>query len=1027
MSHLTSFLGRVPTRGGASRTDPKAPRGVPRTDPKRGADHASRRTLDGGETRSHRARSVLRVLRSSCCAPNRTWRRGFGNLPKQKANLEPAASPRLQSIGPLATKRTEGKDRSCWEMETSIAELIEKLQVQVAELDSDAQGWRVDAAKVENLSELVEKINSLQPNLKEHDRVELWKQCVRLWNVCVSLSNGKEDPEQGAQVTMRYVACLLSDAGGELPGGSLLDTAERTTTFWCKTGELNMKNARYEMAENCLSRATEKSKPLEDAHQLPPDSVRLLLNLYVQRSTCARQMRQSALATGFLAKARKLPGALLPGCSSEEKGVISLLVVDAHITYALEGSDEFTSDPTQIAEVLQPTYEMIERLKYDAIEADDEELLKQILDREQGCLTALAASHMVLENYETAMRCLSILQNSDGMDENETCKIMYMQSKCLAELGELEAADKMLRVMLEKKGFAPEAAYDVLFTFVKKGSLDHVPQLLEVIFDASAEKKQLVASIIVQLLNLDGPAAFTTAAGVLTNKRITNYLKGSDGEECRKIIWTCLWNYAGKHFLGKNFEVSTQAFAACLEYGEDSGKAKTARMAALSCLGMKDVQKAAEYAHLSEEHSPGSLATLFTKLKIVLSGADIDAAAVNQLVQCITHAQDCTESHLRLVCREAIEAKRFDVVLSALEALHNLVQNGNDTMMTEAMILRCALRVADDHMEVDQFARYYKIAAHRLSNVGTMKFMGNVEDKQVSLSWFAHIGWNKALAAGKDELWTNIPDIVDSADVYFEALKSAATLNQSELHELVSRQQMCMLLGAAAVLECHKKGQTGDDDLLRARRFLSTWKDYSSRTQSTDMELHPSKAHVYHCLLEFDLACREKNASALTKVLERAKTITHFTGDSALRMASLTLGDDQYQNKQVAIACLYVALQLFLRAEAPDYSSVAETMRTLIVKKKSTSSKTEEEEVALYREALQIVQGASAKYPQEEIHWLATTSWNQGALHSKFHRPHQAKVWMDIALQFAQRCAVLESKQDAMQKEFQHVMQELGH
>lgn len=911
-------------------------------------------------------------------------------------------------------------------MERSVAERIEKLQEQVAEIDTDAQNWQTDDSKVKDLRENAERIHSLQSQLKEQDRLELWKQCVRLWNVCVSLSSGKENRDQLSQMSMRYAACLLSDAGGELPGGSPMDTAERTTTFWCKTGELNIKNGRFEMAENCLSRATEKSKTLENAHQLPLDSLKLLLNLYTQRSICAREMKQSALASSFLAKARKLPGMLPAECSLEEKGVLSLLVLDAHITYALEANGECASDPTAVAEILQPTYEMIERLKYDAIEKNEEELLKQILDREQGCLTALAASHMVLEGYEMAMRCLSILENSDGMDEKEASKIMYMQSKCLAELGQLEAAENTLKCMLEKKNFSPEAAYDVLYTFVKKGTFDNVPQFLEVIFAESTEKNQLLASIIVQLLNLDSPASFSTAAAVLTNVKIANFLKGAAGKECKKIIWTCLWNHAGKHFLGKNFEMSSQAFAACLEFGEDSVKAKTARMAALSCLGMKDVQKASEYAHLSEEHSPGSLATLFTKLKIVLSGANADASAVSQLVQAIAQAQDCTESHLRLVCREAIEADRFDVALSALEALHDLVRNGCDTMMTEAVILRCALRVVDEHMQMDQFTHYYKLAASRLSEVGTMKFLGSIEDKQVSLSWFAHIGWNKALAAGKEELWDFIPDIVDSADSYFEAIKNIATLNRSELCELVSRQQMCMLLGAAAALECHKKGRAGDDALVRARRFLSTWKDYGSRVQLIDVDSSLPSSNVYQCLLEFDLACREKNASALTQVLERAKTIPQFTGESALRMASLTFGDDQYQNRQVAVACLYVALQLFLRADVPDYSSVAETMRTLIVKKKSTSSKKEEDELALYKEALQIVQGASSKYPQDEIHWLAATSWNQGALHSKFHRPRQAKLWMDIALQFALRCKVLEGRQDAMREELQQVVQALG-
>uniref|UniRef100_A0A2C9KXZ1 Protein ZIP4 homolog n=1 Tax=Biomphalaria glabrata TaxID=6526 RepID=A0A2C9KXZ1_BIOGL len=108
--------------------------------------------------------------------------------------------------------------------------------------------------------------------------------------------------------------------------------------------------------------------------------------------------------------------------------------------------------------------------------------------------------------------------------------------------------------------------------------------------------------------------------------------------------------------------------------------------------------------------------------------------------------------------------------------------------------------------------------------------------------------------------------------------------------------------------------------------------------------------------------------------------------------------DPTVNNAKLGAKALKISIRLHLEASTPDYVKCSADLRNLI---EFVMNRNEEEEALIYlEEAVGVIDKAKGLYPEIEIVWLMTRSWNYGLLQYNCCKYPEAEKWCCKSIKF---------------------------
>ncbi|RUS85593.1 hypothetical protein EGW08_006676 [Elysia chlorotica] len=150
---------------------------------------------------------------------------------------------------------------------------------------------------------------------------------------------------------------------------------------------------------------------------------------------------------------------------------------------------------------------------------------------------------------------------------------------------------------------------------------------------------------------------------------------------------------------------------------------------------------------------------------------------------------------------------------------------------------------------------------------------------------------------------------------------------------------------------------------------------------------------MFLLLYEFEALSKLKDDRA-ESVVDRALTLPSPSPKLFHTLSALAV-DAPASNRKLSMRALKVAIKLHMQAEQPDYTKCSADIRNLI----SLSLLSNEKEAMIYfKETLDMVERAKEQYPEVELLWLMTKSWNRGLHHFNWDQPVEAEQWCSLSM-----------------------------
>ncbi|XP_012946659.1 testis-expressed protein 11 [Aplysia californica] len=182
-----------------------------------------------------------------------------------------------------------------------------------------------------------------------------------------------------------------------------------------------------------------------------------------------------------------------------------------------------------------------------------------------------------------------------------------------------------------------------------------------------------------------------------------------------------------------------------------------------------------------------------------------------------------------------------------------------------------------------------------------------------------------------------------------------------------------------------------------------------------------ASSELFLLLFEFEALSKLHDPRA-ESVLERALTLPHPEPKLFHTLAALAV-DGQAKNAQLGMRALKVAIRLQLQADKPDFVKCSIDVRQLIA---LALNGREEEALTYFRETVDVIETrAQGEYPDTEVLWLMTKSWNHGLQYFNCGKTREAELWCSMSMKLLKYTISRASYEDQMVSVYGEMMTRL--
>ncbi|KAK3098145.1 hypothetical protein FSP39_016603 [Pinctada imbricata] len=275
----------------------------------------------------------------------------------------------------------------------------------------------------------------------------------------------------------------------------------------------------------------------------------------------------------------------------------------------------------------------------------------------------------------------------------------------------------------------------------------------------------------------------------------------------KKRFHIIFWEEAAKAFEKKCYEESLEWYNYSLSLfsrseSGDKNLAKLHRNRASCYLSLNIIDKATEAIQEAEKFDRTSVHTQYMIFKLALSNSNVEKAkdALQKMCECATDVDENpvnSDAHglICLAAQLALENKYQDTAALALESLSNCSSDHLQVLTA----LRCLIRIKLDVIDQQQNLSIEKSGIlHNLQTAYNKLLQLFEERKELSQqlfkesTWFMKIAWNIALKC---------EDQPEGMKNFFSLCGQFTELSPKDQGSL-SRQKTCMMMAAAACLQC---------------------------------------------------------------------------------------------------------------------------------------------------------------------------------------------------------------------------------
>ncbi|CAG5129155.1 unnamed protein product, partial [Candidula unifasciata] len=278
--------------------------------------------------------------------------------------------------------------------------------------------------------------------------------------------------------------------------------------------------------------------------------------------------------------------------------------------------------------------------------------------------------------------------------------------------------------------------------------------------------------------------------------------------------------------------------------------------------------------------------------------------------------------------------------------------------------------------------------------------------------WFMKLTWNMALQSKGDPFCMK-----EFFNLCFQLLSLCAADVEN-----YSRHQNCLLMSCAACLQLAR--QTKDQNTLQSllEEVLIHVEEYRQAEKSNQNTVWAqeasSSADMFLLIYEFEALTKLKDQRS-ELVLERAFSLPILDPKLFHTLAALAV-DPPANNRRLSMRALKVAIRQHLQMDSPDFIRCSADVRNLI---ELSMSGNEDEALGYFKETFEMIERrAKEKYPEIEILWLMTKSWNYGLHLYNCGKFQESEQWCGMSMRFLK---YLSSVKDDYEEQMMSLYQEI--
>ncbi|XP_045394633.1 testis-expressed protein 11 isoform X2 [Lemur catta] len=477
-----------------------------------------------------------------------------------------------------------------------------------------------------------------------------------------------------------------------------------------------------------------------------------------------------------------------------------------------------------------------------------------------------------------------------------------------------------------------------------------------------------------------------------------------------------LWEKAAKSFEVQNYADALHWYCYSLRlYSSghtDLNLARLQRNMASCYLHLKQFDKAKVAVTEAEHCDPTNIFTQFYIFKIAILEENPDRAlqAITTLKNLLTDekpenndlltdrssptmllslaAQFALENGQQIVAEKALEylaqhSEDPQQVLTALKYLFHLVLPKICQM----------LESENKKKEMDRLLTCLNIALQKFAQPFDEE-TSTLDSRTDEVQWFRKIAWNLAVQSDKDP--------VTMREFFILSYKLSQFCPSDQV--ILIAQKTCLLMAAAVDLEQGRKASTTSEQtrlLNRALEQIHKCNDiWNLLKQTGDFSNDPCETLLL--LYEFEVKAK-MNDPSLDSFLESVWELPHLESKTFETIASLAVETPAYY-PSIAVKALKRALVLHKKQESIDVLKYSKCVRNLINLSLPNGTSSAElcplQEVwGYFEDALSLISHTEG-YPEIEILWLMTKSWNTGIFMYSRSKYVSAEKWCDLAFRF---------------------------
>ncbi|KAJ8568671.1 hypothetical protein K7X08_028204 [Anisodus acutangulus] len=892
-------------------------------------------------------------------------------------------------------------------------QLCSQIESSIKDIEKHVPGTALPDSFSTDLRRIISQLNCLSP-FPNSVKLHIWKLSYRLWNACVDLSNaaGVKTKHDEEHAKLRQVSADLLFLASDVSG--IPSPAIKSASFFYKTGLIWHDLRKFELANYCFEKASDLLSKVDITNISEYEEKKLLLDLNIARSRTAWEVSDRNLAIALLSRSRNV----LFAVAENYKALANQYLMFGK---AMLSKNE-VSGVNEALRLMNDALELCERGLTVVKRTEQTLALKELRSK---TLRFLAASHLQRDEFESVLKCVKILRDSEK-DQHPSLSVLAM--KAWLGLGRYGEAEKELRGMVLDKGI-PEgvwvSAVESYFQVVGAAGAAAVKG----VFLGLLGRCHVSADAAIRVVNkvIGDPAGAGEEAtlrakvvsDLVSDDRILTLLSGEDASKERTAMHALLWNCAAEHFRSKDLQTSADIFEKSILYVPSdiesrNLRAKGFRVLCLCYMGLSQLDRAQEYINEAEKLEP-NIACAFLKFKIYLQKNECDGAITQ--VQAMPSCLDFTTEFLSLAAHEAIACRCLPVAVASLSLLLNFYSTGKQMPTTEVVVFRTLVTIlSQDPQNDSDILKQMKRAHTRLCEMGTENFFGKGEIGRRERNWFSVNAWNSGVKTGQENQYAICAEFFRLASEFY----GASIDEEKEGNHVMVCKSLIMTVSAIISDEKQRTNTLLENEVKEAITLLDRAGKMlmSSSTEYDKLEaiIEPSFLFVY-TWCAFDLHLRLDDTGSQQLLLIKRFANSKYCNPKHLLQIGIDASEGPHSNHEVAIFALSTCLSTLLALPSPDYVSVALILRKLVSLRSIHGVDTNDDAtMEMYKQAYRIMVGLKeGEYPVEEAKWLAMTAWNRAAVPVRMGHMDEAKRWMSMGLELAKKVPGMQTYRSCME------------